>query len=191
MLCTKFSLLFPLFHTLGLNIFGTLMQLSWKELSQGGLKQKVAVKDIYQNHRERIHDPDTMNREIAHAAEKSSLYFSSDKLAGQPGTRNSPQTPSSSLPVLPGDMGLLFPALHSPSEALQRHKPKSCRGLWATFLRGLHPSPAGEREEMQAKREELGGGRGRSYAVEHMKMNIGRSRRTVLQERERGGSHIL
>ena len=88
-----------------------------------------------------------MNREIAHAAEKSSLYFSSDKLAGQPSTLNSPQTSSSSLPVLPADVRLLFPALHSPSEALQSHTPKSCRGLWATFLRGLYPSPAGEREE--------------------------------------------
>lgn len=39
MLCMKFSLLFPLFHTLGLHIFSTLMQLSWKQLSQGGLKQ--------------------------------------------------------------------------------------------------------------------------------------------------------
>lgn len=106
-----------------------------------------------------------MNRETAHAVEKSSLYFSSDKLAGQPDTLNSPQNPGSSLPVLPGDVRLLFPALHSLSEALQSHTPKSCRGLWATFLRGLHPSPAGE-GEMQAKRdgqavgrEELGGGR--------------------------------
>lgn len=114
-----------------------------------------------------------MNRETAHAVEKSSLYFSSDKLAGQPDTLNSPQNPGSSLPVLPGDARLLSPALHSLSEALQSHTPKSCRGLWATFLRGLHPSPAGE-GEMQAKRdgqavgrEELGGGRGREHQDEH------------------------
>jgi len=41
------EVLSPLLHTLGLNIFNTLMQLSWKELSQGKLKQKVAMKDIY------------------------------------------------------------------------------------------------------------------------------------------------
>lgn len=136
----KFSLLFPLFHTLSLHIFSTLMQLSWKELSQGGLKQKVAMKDIYSNHRQSIHHPDTMNREMAHEAEKSGLHFSSDKLSGHPGTLNSPQIPSSSLPVLPGDGRLFFPALHSASVALQSYTPKSCRGLWATFLRGLHPS---------------------------------------------------
>lgn len=140
MLCTKFSLLFPLFHTLGLHIISTLMQLSWKELSQGGLKQKVAMKGIYSNHRQRIHHPDTMNREIAHEAEKSGLYFSSDNLSGHPGTLNSPRISSSSLPVLPSDGRLHFPALHSASVALHSHTPKSCRGLWATFLWGLHPS---------------------------------------------------
>lgn len=66
------------------------------------------MKGIYSNHRQRIHHPDTINREMAHEAEKSGLYFSSDKLSGHPGTLNSPQISSSSLPVLPGDRRFLF-----------------------------------------------------------------------------------
>lgn len=73
--------------------------------------------------------------------------FLSDETTGEPSTLSSLQIPSSPLPVLPGDTRLLFPALHSPSQALWSHTPRSCRGLWATFLWGLQPSPAGEREE--------------------------------------------
>lgn len=191
MLCMEFSLLFPLFHTLGLHIFSTLMQ-----LSQGGLKQKVAMKDIYSNHRQRIHHPDTMNREMAHEAEKSGLYFSSDKLSGQPGTLNSSQISSSSLPVLPGDRRLLFPALHSASVALQSHTQVLQRPV-GHIPPGITSIPAGEREEMQAKRDGQAVGReecrgaGKEWAIGNIQINPGRSWRAVLQKRQRGSSHTL
>lgn len=104
--------------------------------------------------------------------------FLSDETTGEPSTLSSPQIPSSPLhPVLPGDTRLLFPALHSPSQALWSHTPRSCRGLWATFLRGLQPSPAGEREE-RCRPKGMGkqqGGRSwgvRNHVVE-IKMNTG------------------
>lgn len=46
MLYVKFSRLFPLLHALRPNTLSTLRQPRWSELSQGGLKQKGAMKDI-------------------------------------------------------------------------------------------------------------------------------------------------
>lgn len=96
--------------------------------------------------------------------------FLSDKLAGQPGTPNSPQTSSSSLPALPGDVRLLFPASRSPSEALRSHTPKVLQRPVGHIPPGITSIPSRrEGREMQAKRdgqavgrEEQGGGGGRS-----------------------------
>ena len=74
--------------------------------------------------------------------------FLSDEVAGQPRTPNSPQMPSASLPTLLDVTRLLFPALHSPSEALWSHMPEAVGHIPV----GITATPARDREEMRARR---------------------------------------
>lgn len=181
MLYTKFSLLLPLFHALRLNIFSTVMQPVGESIPRGTEAERSYERYVIKP--QRIHHPDTMNRETVHAAEKSSLCPSSDALAGEPGTPSSPQPPSGSLPVLPGDRDRIFLLriflLRIPHQRVFRVPGPA--GHIPLGITSIPSSREGsELEDGQAAGREGLGERVKELTVENIKMNAGRSCRTVL-----------